>query len=63
MSHSMWFIFPQLQGLGESKTSHYYGLVDLEEAKHYLNHPLLGSRLIKCINIMLKHKTDKSSEI
>ena len=63
MSHWMWFIFPQLQGLGQSETSHYYGLVDLEEAKNYINHPLLGPRLIKCVNIMLKHKTDKPAEI
>ena len=63
MSHWMWFIFPQLQGLGQSETSHYYGLVDLEEAKNYINHPLLGPRLIKCVNIMLKHKTGKPAEI
>ncbi len=63
MSHWMWFIFPQLQGLGQSETSNYYGLVDLEEAKNYINHPLLGPRLIKCVNIMLKHKTGKPAEI
>ena len=63
MSHWMWFIFPQLQGLGESETSDYYGLVDLEEAKNYIKHPLLGPRLIKCVNIMVKHKTDRPAEI
>lgn len=45
VSHWMWYIFPQLRGLGESTSAWYYGLEDLDEAKAYLEHPLLGHRL------------------
>lgn len=45
VSHWMWFIFPQLRGLGQSNTAWYYGIEDLEEAKAYLAHPVLGQRL------------------
>jgi uncharacterized protein (DUF1810 family) len=44
-SHWMWFIFPQLAGLGRSPTAQFYGLGSLAEARAYLDHPLLGSRL------------------
>ncbi len=44
-SHWMWFIFPQLKGLGVSPTAQFYGLADLAEAKAYLAHPVLGLRL------------------
>jgi uncharacterized protein (DUF1810 family) len=44
-SHWMWYIFPQLRGLGASSTSWYYGIEDLEEAEAYLMHPVFGSRL------------------
>ena len=44
-SHWMWFVFPQLRGLGRSHTAHVYGLGSLEEARAYLAHPLLGPRL------------------
>ena len=46
-SHWMWFIFPQLKGLGISHTSQYYGICNIEEASAYLSHPLLGKRLIE----------------
>lgn len=45
VSHWMWYIFPQLRGLGYSPTAWYYGIEDLDEAKEYLAHPVLGSRL------------------
>lgn len=45
LSHWIWYIFPQLKGLGESYNSHYYGIDDIEEARAYLNHPILGVRL------------------
>ena len=45
VSHWMWYIFPQLRGLGQSSESWYYGIADLEEAKAYLEHPVLGWRL------------------
>ncbi len=47
-SHWMWFIFPQLRGLGFSSTAQFYGLVSVEEARAYLDHALLGRRLIEC---------------
>lgn len=45
VSHWMWYIFPQLRGLGQSNTAWYYGIEDLQEAKAYLAHPVLGQRL------------------
>src|SRR4051812_46683368 len=47
-SHWMWFVFPQLRGLGRSPTAVFYGLESLEEARAYLAHPVLGGRLRAC---------------
>ena len=44
-SHWMWFVFPQLRGLGRSETSRFYGIASVDEARAYLAHPLLGPRL------------------
>jgi len=44
-SHWMWFVFPQLRGLGHSPTATFFGIVSLEEARAYLGHPVLGARL------------------
>jgi uncharacterized protein (DUF1810 family) len=52
-SHWMWFIFPQLRGLGMSSTARRFGLSGLEEARAYLAHPLLGSRLRECARLVL----------
>ncbi len=52
-SHWMWFIFPQLRGLGYSSTAQFYGISSLEEARAYLAHPLLGPRLIQCTEAVL----------
>ena len=52
-SHWMWFIFPQAYGLGESHNSKLYGIRSLEEALEYWEHPLLGSRLRKCIELAI----------
>jgi uncharacterized protein (DUF1810 family) len=46
-SHWMWYIFPQIRGLGFSDTSRYYAIKDRKEAEAYLNHPVLGARLIE----------------
>jgi len=46
--HWMWFIFPQLRGLGRSELSRYYGIASLDEARAYLAHPVLGPRLLAC---------------
>lgn len=52
-THWMWFIFPQIQGLGSSPTALYYAIKGLSEAKAYLQHPLLGARLLECTNTLL----------
>lgn len=53
LSHWIWYIFPQLKGLGMSGNSHYYGIDDLEEARAYLNHPILGARLREITSVFL----------
>ncbi len=52
-SHWMWFIFPQLRGLGRSETARLYGIADLAEAQAYAAHPVLGARLIECTGLAL----------
>ena len=47
-SHWMWFVFPQISGLGQSATSRRYAIASLDEARAYLQHPVLGPRLIEC---------------
>ena len=54
-SHWMWFIFPQLRGLGRSETARYYGLRDLNEACAYDAHDVLGPRLHACAELVLGH--------
>ena len=55
-SHWMWFIFPQLRGLGKSPTAVHYGIADMSEAGEYLADPVLGPRLTACANAVLSHK-------
>lgn len=52
-SHWVWFIFPQLAGLGKSSTARFYGIGSLDEARAYLAHPVLRSRLDLCTRIVL----------
>ena len=52
-SHWMWFVFPQLRGLGHSSTADYYGISSLAEAEAYLNHAHLGPRLMTCTEAVL----------
>jgi uncharacterized protein (DUF1810 family) len=52
-SHWMWFIFPQLKGLGQSPNALYYGVTDLAEATAYLRHPVLGPRLVEISHALL----------
>ena len=52
-SHWMWFVFPQLRGLGRSPTALHYGIADLAEARDYLDHPILGARLKECTEAVL----------
>ena len=52
-SHWIWYIFPQLQGLGFSQTAQYYGIRDLEQARDYMAHPVLGARLVEISEALL----------
>jgi uncharacterized protein (DUF1810 family) len=52
-SHWMWYIFPQIHGLGFSETSKFYALKSVDEAKEYLSHPVLGKRLIEISKALL----------
>jgi uncharacterized protein (DUF1810 family) len=52
-SHWMWFIFPQIDGLAQSTTSKYYAIKSIEEAQRYLDHPVLGTRLVECTETVL----------
>lgn len=56
-THWMWFVFPQLRGLGSSPKADYFGLVDLDEAKDYWDDDLLGSRLKSCLELLMKIPT------
>lgn len=62
-THWMWFIFPQIKGLGISMTSIFFSLKDAEEAKEYLGHPLLGKRLREISHALLRLKTDNPAEV
>ena len=62
-SHWMWYIFPQLDGLGYSETTRYYAIKSREEAVAYLNHPVLGPRLVACAKTVLRHKGRSVSDI
>jgi uncharacterized protein (DUF1810 family) len=53
-THWMWFVFPQLAALGRSETARFYGISGADEAKAYLEHPLLGPRLLECCALLLK---------
>jgi uncharacterized protein (DUF1810 family) len=50
--HWIWFIFPQMKGLGRSAQSEYYGIGSLEEATAYARHPLIGQRLVECTQLV-----------
>ena len=51
--HWIWWIFPQIEGLGETETTRYYAIVSLDEARAYLAHPTLGARLLECARALL----------
>jgi uncharacterized protein (DUF1810 family) len=57
----MWYVFPQLAGLGSSSTSQHYGLSGLDEAKAYLAHPVLGALLLECVETLLALPEDLSA--
>jgi uncharacterized protein (DUF1810 family) len=62
-SHWMWFIFPQLAGLGLSATSRHFAIRSRAEARFYLDHPLLGSRLRQCTEAVLAHSGEPAKLI
>ena len=62
-SHWMWYIFPQIQGLGFSSTAQYYAIRDLEEAKAYLQHPVLGPHLVEISEALLTLDTDDAGAV
>ncbi len=51
-THWMWFIFPQIAGLGQSATARHFAIRSLEEARNYLDHPILGPRYIECVEAL-----------
>ncbi|MDQ1596367.1 MAG: hypothetical protein QOH40_2923 [Arthrobacter pascens] len=62
-SHWMWFIFPQIAGLGQSATSRKYAIRSLEEAAAYVQHPVLGPRLIECADTVGALKDQTAEEV
>ncbi len=62
-SHWMWFIFPQVEGLGHSAMAQRYAIHSRVEATSYLAHPLLAARLIECTSLVLKHSNKSANEI
>ena len=62
-SHWMWFIFPQVKGLGRSYESQLYGIGDLSEARAYLAHEVLGNRLRECVSALLQIENRTALEI
>jgi len=63
ISHWMWFVFPQMAGLGQSEMSRRYAISSLEEARAYLEHPVLGPRLVACAQALLGHEGLSAEEI
>jgi len=62
-SHWIWYIFPQVAGLGHSSMAKQYAVCSKDEAVAYLNHPELGSRLQRCCEALLKHQARKIQDI
>lgn len=62
-SHWIWFIFPQLKGLGWSSTARFYGIESLNEARAYLKHNILGPRLIECATLVHQVESKSAREI
>lgn len=62
-THWMWFIFPQVKGLGHSTMARRFAIENLEQAKEYLQHDVLGARLIECAELLLLHPDKSALEI
>ena len=61
--HWIWYIFPQVAGLGMSSTSTHYGIQNLDQATRYLQHPMLGARLVEISNAILSLKNKSANQI
>lgn len=62
-THWVWYIFPQLRGLGYSHNAHFYGISGRDEARLYLQHPVLGTRLREISRALLQHRGSAAVEI
>src|SRR4051812_4963725 len=62
-SHWMWFIFPQVAGLGHSATARHFAIAGLDQARRYLAHPLVGSRLRHHVHLTLQHANRSATAI
>ena len=62
-SHWMWFVFPQLKGLGRSPTAAFYGLGSAQDAAAYLAHPVLGARLVEASDLVMTHEGTPAESI
>jgi uncharacterized protein (DUF1810 family) len=62
-THWMWYIFPQIDGLGHSSTTKHYAIKSMEEARQYLAHPVLGTRLVECAEAVLAVEGRSISDI
>lgn len=62
-SHWMWYVFPQLKGLGKSDMAEFYGIENLKEAEEYLDHPVLGKHLIAISEVLLRIEGKTANEI
>ena len=62
-SHWVWFILPQLRGLGRSERAHKFGISGMAEAQAYMAHPLLGPRLVEVVQTILQHKASSAEDV
>ncbi|GFI32108.1 hypothetical protein IMSAGC013_03507 [Lachnospiraceae bacterium] len=62
-SHWMWYIFPQIAGLGYSETAQYYAIRDIEEAKEYLKNDILSHRILEISQVLLKTESDDAAYV
>ncbi|WP_432824213.1 DUF1810 domain-containing protein [Dactylosporangium sp. CA-092794] len=62
-THWMWFVFPQIAGLGDSSTARRYAIGSLDEARAYLQHPVLGPRLLECAEALLADERHTATAI
>ena len=62
-SHWMWYIFPQIKGLGNSETSRYYAIENLDEARAFLEHPVLGNNIISITSELLNLQTNDATSV